>query len=475
MSPAVKFTYLGVPWALLLVGIALLAGCGGGGGESGAPEKLLRLDPENPRYVRYGTRPTVLITSGEVYGAVLNEAFDYDAYLDALADDGFNLTRVFNASYWELPSSLEGLGADSPLAPAEGDLITPWQRDADGRFDLRAWNPAYFTRLRDFLAAARKRGIVVELTLFSTLYDRQRWNISPFNPANNVQSAGPGEMTRLYTLDNRGGLALQEAMVRKVVTELNDYGNVYFEVINEPWVPPTVASDEWQDRIIGTIRRTERSLPSRHLIARNYDQNRGPGPDVNPAVAIHNFHYRENLREFSARLDGVLSFDETGLQGREPTPYRVEAWTFLLDGGGIYDNLDFSYTVDHEDGSFEFPPETPGGGGEELREQLGVLDDFLSQFDLRPMEPRPDMVAAAPEGTSTRVLAGGGSVALYAVGDGALRLRLPRGDYRAEWVDPLTGETLRDERIEASAGETELSPPPHELDVAVALEREEGG
>src|SRR6185295_7928321 len=50
----------------------------------------LRLHPSNPHYFLFRGKPTVLITSGEHYGSVLNEEFDYRKYLAALAADGMN-------------------------------------------------------------------------------------------------------------------------------------------------------------------------------------------------------------------------------------------------------------------------------------------------------------------------------------------------------------------------------------------------
>ena len=39
---------------------------------------------------------------------------------------------------------------------------------------------------RELAAEAAKRGIVVEVTLFSSHYQEAHWNVSPFNPSNNV-------------------------------------------------------------------------------------------------------------------------------------------------------------------------------------------------------------------------------------------------------------------------------------------------
>ena len=60
------------------------------------------LHPSNPHYFLWRGKPTVLITSGEHYGAVLNKAFDYRKYLDTLASYGFNLTRTFSGAYYSL-------------------------------------------------------------------------------------------------------------------------------------------------------------------------------------------------------------------------------------------------------------------------------------------------------------------------------------------------------------------------------------
>ena len=41
---------------------------------------------------------------------------------------------------------------------------------------------------------------------------------------------------------------------------------------------------------------------------------------------------------------------------------RSEAWDFIIAGGGLYNNLDYSFTADHEDGTFQYPDTQPGGG-----------------------------------------------------------------------------------------------------------------
>jgi hypothetical protein len=118
----------------------------------------------------------------------------------------------------------------------------------------------------------------------------------------------------------------------------------------------------------------------------------------------------------------------------------MEAWDFLLAGGGLYNNLDYSFTVGHEDGTFVFPATQPGGGGAALRRQLRVLRDFLLGFDFLRLAPEPGLVTAGvPAGGSARALAQAGqSYAVY------LRRLASAGSFSARWtgvlLPPRTGE-----------------------------------
>ena len=79
----------------------------------------LRLHPENPRYFLFRGQPTVIISSGEHYGAVLNLDFDFVKYLAALEKDKLNHSRLFTGGAYVEPSGAFGI-ARNTLAPAEG-------------------------------------------------------------------------------------------------------------------------------------------------------------------------------------------------------------------------------------------------------------------------------------------------------------------------------------------------------------------
>src|SRR5205809_5762670 len=151
---------------LLALAVAAIGASCSGSGDTGSLESKppLALHPQNPHYFLFRGRPTVLITSGEHYGAVLNLDFDYKKYLDTLAQDGLNLTRTFSGAYVE-PHGAFNI-ASNTLAPAPGRFICPWARtetpgypNGGNRFDLTRWDEAYFRRLKNFVAQAGKRGV----------------------------------------------------------------------------------------------------------------------------------------------------------------------------------------------------------------------------------------------------------------------------------------------------------------------------
>src|SRR5262249_7584361 len=158
---------------------------------AGLANEPLRLHPDNPHYFRWRGKPTVIITSGEHYGAVLNLDFDYKRYLDTLAKDKLNGTRLWSGAYAETGGDFKIAG--NTLSSATGRFIAPWARSdqpgyADGgnKFDLMRWDDAFFARLKDFVGYASRRGIVVEVNLFCPMYEESMWAMCPMNARNNI-------------------------------------------------------------------------------------------------------------------------------------------------------------------------------------------------------------------------------------------------------------------------------------------------
>ena len=246
----------------------------------------IRIHPANPHYFLYAGKPTVLITSGEHYGAVLNLDFDYHRYLDTLHRDGLNLTRTFSGTYREVPGDFAI--ASNTLAPARGRFLAPWL-EVNGKFDLTKFNPAYFARLKDFVRYAARTGVIVEFDLFCPLYEDSMWGVSPMNARNNVQGIGDVPRADVLALKDARLTAVQEAVVRKIVTELREFDNLYYEICNEPYFGGVTAA--FQKRIAVVIAETENGPGKKHLIAQNWANGSSAITDPNPLVSLFNFHY----------------------------------------------------------------------------------------------------------------------------------------------------------------------------------------
>jgi len=439
----------------------------------------LRLHPQNPHYFEFRGELTPLITSGEHYGAVLNLDFDYKAYLKALEEHGFNLTRVFSGVYHEDPGEFNI--EHNTLAPEPGRLICPWKKvESDpARYDLETWDPAYFERLKDFMVEAEKRGVVVEYVLFCYWYQDRLWKSSPLYSDNNVNGLGDLDRSEVYTLDHPQDLMVQERFVRKVIKELNEFDNLYFEICNEPYAWHTLDPLlDWQHHMVDLIQEVEEYLPNQHLISINYENGVALVEEPHPNVGIYNFHYADPSASLANyHLNRAIGDNETGFEGQRCWPYRKEAWLFMLAGGGLFNHLDYSFTPAHPDGTAEIVGDTPGYGGPEWRKQLEVLRDFLDRLDLANMSPHPEALGwTVPSGMEYQVLCNPGEVyAIYIWGSeegDELHFGLLEGEYAVEWIDPVDGRFLRREDVFSQGEVVDLIFPAHaEEDVALLIER----
>jgi len=388
-------------------------------------------------------------------------------------------------------------------------LISPWARSDDpgyigggNKFDLDTWDTLYFYRLTDYITEASQRGIVVEVTFYCGYGGAQYWQYSPMNVINNINDVGKfgGDHGPYDTAGNNIGhkypltliaagddglLEYQETMIEKHLDELQYYDNVFFEVCNEPYYvnagntevnqngehcgTRVGVSSEWQAHMVKLMINKMDTMPHKFLLAQNIDHfyekvwlvddtvspiNMDDFRDIYPEIDILNFHYGAKFERYVDRavnynyaLNRVISMDENGYEGGEDHTYRKEAWNYIIGGGGIFNNLDLSYTTNgYEDGQ----PTNPSkwyGGSPGLHEQYGILTEFVHSLDFLNMEPNnflPDsgeMIINLYTGLDTvniRCLANEGvEYAVYVEGGTKVSITfdLPAGDYKAEWIN----------------------------------------
>jgi hypothetical protein len=480
-------------WTLLLLGVV-----------AGGRAEPIRAHPDNPHYYLFRGRPTVLITSAEHYGAVINRAFDYRAYLDALKSYGLNYTRIYPAAFIEPVGTFH---PENTLAPKPGDLIQPWPRSqtpgyrgGGNRFDLDRWDPEYFRRLKDFIAQAGERGIVVEICFFNA-QNKGSWPLSPLYWENNIQGEGHSDYNGVQTLAHPELVKRQEEFVRRIVQEVNSFDNVILEICDEPFsygTPRTLAGP-WIAHLVGVVKQTERALPQKHLLGQ---QIQGPiggpvdftaDPDVTVIVTQYIWQTPDEQVGGMKALDYLygrnkpIDLNETGYyplpawyEGDKSGDVRVEGWEFMAGGGSSFNNLNAVYT--DRDPAGTAPENTP------VLRAMSSLKQFIEGFDFLKMRPdRSFVVSGMPAGVHYRGISEPGKQYalyhhhsqlkpyVYKVVPGAyeesLILDLPAGTYQADWVDPSTGEILGTKTLRHAGGHCTVSTPKHAVDMALRIKR----
>ena len=485
----------------LLVGFMLMVGLGS------AHADPIKLHPANPHYYLFNGQPTILITSAEHYGGVINKDFDYVTYFDALKSYGLNYTRIYAGAMFEpIGKFIEG----NPLGPKPQSLILPWaQTDVPGylhggnKFDLDQWNPAYFERLKDFIAKAGERGIVVEICFFNAQYS-DTWPISPLYYENNIQGEGNCPYQDAQTLKHPDVVRRESDYVRKITQEVNAYDNVILEICDEaPDIghPPTPLDEAgaWVSHLADVVVEAEKPLPKKHLLAVQVEGPVGGPLDLSGTskvnVIVNQYVWRAGFQmggmrglELEYAHKKPIELNETDwyplwYRGDAVADSRVEAWEFVVGGGGSFNHLNGRFTAADPAGK------TPDNA--RILSALKHLRDFMYSFDFLKMSPDKTFVLdGIPAGVYCRGISEPGKqyalyhhhskykengTSSYMVTPGSytenLELVLPSGTYKADWVDPASGNLLGTETFTHHGGNRIFATPKHAVDIALRIKR----
>ena len=144
---------------------------------------------------------------------------------------------------------------------------------------MEEFDEAYFTRLRDRVTAAERRGIYASVMLFEgwgIQFSPGGWKQHPFHPANNSNGIngdldGDGKGLEIHTGRSREITELQKAYVRKVIDTVNGLDNVLYEISNENHPDSTA----WQYELIRFIHEYEQTLPKQHPVGMTFQYKGG--------------------------------------------------------------------------------------------------------------------------------------------------------------------------------------------------------
>ncbi len=352
----------------------------------------VRLLPENPRYFLWRGKPVALVGASESWGSVFNLDFDHDLYLDTVAAGRGNIVQIMTGTMVEA-------AADRSLSPQPGRLLLPWARSTEpgyagggAKFDLQTFDPRFFVRLRSFVEKANRRGIVVKLTLVAPPARGEdiQWTLSPLHPANNINRIAVGSLD-VYTLDRHAGLlAIQEALVRKIVNELRGFDGVIYEIC---YRPSGRVGAGWEEHMTTVLIDEQKRTGDTSLVA--WDLGSGSSRQVDRRVSVLN-HTLANPSVVIQRPTEQRPIGNSAIGAEFLTEaiVRMKAWDFVFAGGGLYIQTDESIRPSDPLGVKR--PRASVSPGPAERRHLRTLIEFMGGLDLRRLAPAPELLASPP-------------------------------------------------------------------------------
>ena len=437
------------------------------GGRHGGPQPSrpatgpLRVSSRNPRYFADQDGREVYLCGSHMWNNLVDigpgdppPAFDFGAYLDFLDRYRHNFIRLWTWEEVAWDTRANGKwGKKRPHTVAPH----PWARTGPGtaldgkpKFDLTRFDDAYFTRLRERVAEAGRRGIYVSAMLFEG-WAMQRmegaWPSHPFHPKNNINGVdgdrnGDGRGFEIHTLSLPEITALQEAYVKKVVETVGDLDNVLYEISNENHP----ASTRWQYHMIRLIRKIESKRAKQHPVGMTFQFKGGDNKTLfdSPADWI------------SPNRDGGYVSDPPANDGRKVILTDTD---HLWGIGGTLDWVWKSFTrglnpifMDPYDGMVLGPRFAPKW--DPVRRGMGQTRRLADDIGLGSMTPHGELAS-----TGYCLADPGRQYVVYAPKGVEIKVDLSHasGAMSVTWIDARTGKRTGGGSVEP--GRRALAPP----------------
>lgn len=438
----------------------------------------LSVHPTNSRYFTDGTKnpdgslKAVYLTGAHTWNNLADTgpadpppAFDFDTYLDFLDRHHHNFIRLWRKEEgaWDTRLSPEYVeqGMSHTVAPF------PWARTGPGnaldgkpKFDLRQFDPAYFTRLRSRVEAAGRRGIYVSVMLFEG-WELQHlvnsWKDHPFHRDNNVNEIdgdlnGDGFGIETHTLDIPAVTRIQEVYVRHVIDTVGDLDNVLYEVSNESGSYST----KWQYHMIRFMKEYEKTRAKQHPVGMTFQwsrnrQHRGmnqslfdsPADWISPSPnAVDGRKYQSDPPSTDGRKVILLDTDHLwGIGGDSDWVWKTFTRGYYPLFMDPYENAILG--------------KVPPAHWDSIRLSLGQTRHLAERVDLASMNPREDLAStnyclAQPNVAYLAYLPTGGEV--------TIDLTAATGSFQVEWMAPVEGTITHDEPVTGGATQQLTTP-----------------
>jgi hypothetical protein len=375
------------------------------------------------------------------------------------------------------------------------EVLQPWLRLDDGRFDLEHFEPAWEKRLREYLDLALSLRIVVSMEIWDDwsvtrgsggAWDpgpEGGWNAHPFNPRNNINYGNdvlPEQTSQCdapfyNTIPSRSDIPVvlnfQKLYVDHLLSIIKDYPHIIINISNE-----SRANLEWSRFWAGYIREV---VPPAMMIGEMPSTNGVDGGGecetlFSPMTLVTDSHY--DYVDISQAISGH-EFSGVQRQAIEGSRKILEYRLAMAQSGTIRPLIvSKDYTRGPDGGTIVFWSRFAGGAAsarfhrpaadhpESLivfqHEAAGHLGQFIARIPFWLMHPCDDVVNMLPDAAGANVLSDRNSHYVIQLIGGVhgekLGVVLPSGKWTVEWIDPSSGTELVKYDIDVDSGSQEL-------------------
>jgi len=221
---------------------------------------------KNPYYWQYRGQPVLLLGGSDDDN--LFQMPNLKEHLDAMRAAGGNYIRNTMSD-----------------RPDRGFEVYAYAKNADGKYDLREWNPEYWRRFENMLRWTHERNVFVQIEVWDRFdYSGQNWPPHPYNPPNNVNYSkkesglaanypdhpGRNKQPFFFTTPKQRNnpllLEYQQRFVDKMLQHALAYDHVLYCIDNE-----TAADEAWGAYWADHIRRRAAERGTRAYVTEMWD------------------------------------------------------------------------------------------------------------------------------------------------------------------------------------------------------------
>ena len=460
----------------------------------GRPKKI-QTYKENPHYLAWGDTPVFLIgaTGYHSWTPISRPGTStIEAQLEKMGKmvAAINSPHVMGMVRW-LPYDPMNHLHDGPVK----EVLQPWLRKEDGRFDLSGFSVIWEERLKKLLDLSLNKKIIVVLEVWDDwsvtrgpggAYDPGEnfgWNGHPLNPKNNINfdeaalssttsaCSAPFYQTLPAKDNNLTVFEFQKQYVDHLLEIVKDYPHVLLNVNNESRADLTWTRF-WAEYIgqkflmIGDMPSTNRKDGGGECQQEFNPMTLALDPiyafvDVSQGVSGHEFSSPK-----AQAIDGgkrLRDYREAMINNGQIKPLVVSKDYTRDENGG--DIVIWSRFIN---GTASTRFHRPAGDSPESvityqHQAMLRLGKFISKLDFWKMAPNPDGIAKLPEGMSANVLSNPEVEhvlqLLNTKENNQVQVNITPGNWGITWIDPSTGMVLSETTTELLKKDMVLSIP----------------